>query len=194
MLTHSENVSLLCELALFYENCVELCLPPHSVLQDELGWLQKEIELWVWASLLTTPDGNINCLRLHLLTLRCCFFSFSFFSFACYIWVESSSSSATRRWIIGFSRTRFKVLILKFVDLKTPVSVCVCVNTSSSFSWHSLWCFSWRKKGYNNREVIEKQVMSSRTPGLFLTFVHNSNCISCPSLIKSNQLVCVRRS
>jgi hypothetical protein len=124
MLTHSANVPLLCELALFYENCVKLCLPLQTVLQDELGWLEKEIELWVWASVLTTPDGNINCLRLHLQTPRCCFFSFSFFSFACYIWVESSSSSATRRWIIGFSRTQFEVLILKFVNLKNLVCVC----------------------------------------------------------------------
>jgi hypothetical protein len=127
MLTHSENVPLLCELALFYEKCEKLCLPLQTMLQDELGWLEKEIELWVWASVLTTPDGNINCLRLHLLTPRCCFFSFSFFSFACYIWVESSSSSATRRWIIGFSRTPFEVLILKFVNLKNLVCVCVCV-------------------------------------------------------------------
>lgn len=164
MLTHSENVHLLCELALFYENCIKLCLPLQSVLQDELGWLEKEIELWVWASVLTTPDGNINCLRLHLLTLRCCFFSFSFFSFACYIWVESSFSSATRRWIIGFSRTQFKVLILKFVDLKNLVSVCVCQYFVFVFLTQFV-VFFMKKKDYNNREVIEKQVMSSEDVG-----------------------------
>ena len=164
MLTHSENVPLLCELALFYENCIKLCLPLQTVLQDELGWLEKEIELWVWASVLTTPDGNINCLRLHLLTLRRCFFSFSFFSFACYIWVESSSCSATRRWIIGFSRTQFKVLILKFVDLKNLVCVCVCVCVCQYFFFIFLTqfvVFFMKKKAYNISDVIEKQVISS---------------------------------
>jgi hypothetical protein len=121
MLTYSENVI---EVSIVSLESYRTLLVASNYSVGRLGWLEKEIELWVWASVLTTPDGNINCLRVLLLTPRCrlfFFFSFSLFSFACYIWVESLFSSATRRRIIGFSGTQCKVFILRFVALKTGV-------------------------------------------------------------------------